>query len=84
MSLHTCCESLISAEPDITRYDTIAGDGDCGLTLKSGAEGVLELLKRSGGDEEDRLDENDAVASILAIADVIERKMDGTSGALYS
>lgn len=45
---------------------------------------MLELLKRSGGDEEDRLDENDAVASILAIADVIERKMDGTSGALYS
>lgn len=25
---------LIAAEPDITRMDSIAGDGDCGLTLK--------------------------------------------------
>jgi len=26
--------ALISAEPEITRLDTIVGDGDCGLTLK--------------------------------------------------
>lgn len=27
-------QALISAEPEITRMDSIAGDGDCGLTLK--------------------------------------------------
>jgi dihydroxyacetone kinase len=27
-------KALISAEPEITRMDSIAGDGDCGLTLK--------------------------------------------------
>lgn len=32
--------ALIAAEPEITRQDTIAGDGDAGLTLKVGAEGV--------------------------------------------
>jgi triose/dihydroxyacetone kinase / FAD-AMP lyase (cyclizing) len=34
-------EAIIQAEPEITRLDTIAGDGDCGLTLKAGAEGLL-------------------------------------------
>jgi len=27
-------KALIKAEPEITRMDSIAGDGDCGLTLK--------------------------------------------------
>jgi dihydroxyacetone kinase len=31
--------AIILAEPDITRYDDIVGDGDCGITLKRGAEG---------------------------------------------
>jgi hypothetical protein len=30
---------LISVEPDVTKYDTIVGDGDCGIGLKRGAEG---------------------------------------------
>jgi dihydroxyacetone kinase len=30
---------LIKAEPEITKYDTIVGDGDCGVGLKRGAEG---------------------------------------------
>lgn len=29
------CYALIANEPEITRMDTIAGDGDCGLTLKA-------------------------------------------------
>lgn len=32
-------EKLITAEPDVTKYDTIVGDGDCGIGLKRGAEG---------------------------------------------
>jgi hypothetical protein len=30
---------LIKSEPEITNYDTIVGDGDCGITLKRGADG---------------------------------------------
>jgi hypothetical protein len=30
---------LIRAEPEITRFDTVVGDGDCGIGLKRGAEG---------------------------------------------
>ena len=34
------CDALAAAEPDITHMDNIAGDGDCGLTLKEGATGA--------------------------------------------
>ena len=34
------CSALIDEEPEITRMDNIAGDGDCGLTLKAGATGT--------------------------------------------
>ncbi|KAJ3013248.1 Dihydroxyacetone kinase 2 [Thoreauomyces humboldtii] len=71
-------ENVIKAEAEITRYDTIAGDGDCGLTLKAGAEGVSDLFKHS------KIDKNDAVTAVLQIAAVVEKTMDGTSGALYS
>lgn len=33
-SIRNVANALISAEPEITRMDTIAGDGDAGLTLK--------------------------------------------------
>lgn len=33
-------EAVIEAEPDITRFDDVVGDGDCGTTLKRGAEGA--------------------------------------------
>jgi len=38
-TLTTALNRLIEAEPDVTRYDTIVGDGDCGIGLKRGAEG---------------------------------------------
>lgn len=34
-------QSVIAAEPEITKYDTVVGDGDCGIGLKRGAEGTL-------------------------------------------
>ena len=34
-------ERVIAAEADITKYDTVVGDGDCGIGLKRGAEGTF-------------------------------------------
>ncbi|KAF8817412.1 dihydroxyacetone kinase [Phlegmacium glaucopus] len=70
--------ALINAESEITRMDSIAGDGDCGLTLKAGAEGVLAKVK-SG-----EIKGDDLIRSIITIAQVAEEEMGGTSGALYS
>ena len=72
------CEALIAAEPKITEMDNIAGDVDCGLTLKAGAEGVLAKIS-SGAITGDNI-----VQSVIAIAQVAEEAMGGTSGALYS
>lgn len=32
-------EHVITTEPDVTRFDSVVGDGDCGIGLKRGAEG---------------------------------------------
>lgn len=31
---------VIEVEPEVTKYDTVVGDGDCGIGLKRGAEGM--------------------------------------------
>ncbi|KAJ4489890.1 Dak1 domain-containing protein [Lentinula aciculospora] len=72
------CDALIHAEPELTRMDTVAGDGDCGLTLKAGAQGVLSLLQSN------EITGHDLPAAFIAIAGVAEDKMGGTSGGLYS
>ncbi|KAF5336703.1 hypothetical protein D9758_015092 [Tetrapyrgos nigripes] len=77
-SLTSACKALIAAEPQITSYDNIAGDGDCGLTLQSGANAVLSSISSS------LISGSDVVGSIIQIAKVAEEKMGGTSGALYS
>lgn len=37
-AIKRACNALIQEEPEITRMDNIAGDGDCGLTLRDGAQ----------------------------------------------
>jgi len=32
---------MVEAEPEVSKYDTHVGDGDCGLCLKTSAEAVL-------------------------------------------
>ncbi|KAJ7731224.1 dihydroxyacetone kinase [Mycena metata] len=77
-AIKRACAAVVAAEPEITRMDTIAGDGDCGLTLKAGAQGVEKAIA------EGRIAGTDLVADVLAIAKVAETAMGGTSGALYS
>ncbi len=76
-ALTEALQQVIAAEADITKYDTVVGDGDCGVGLKRGAEAILKMLadsKLSG----------DTVADVSKIAQVVENNMDGTSGALYA
>ncbi|KAH8664136.1 Dak1 domain-containing protein [Xylariales sp. PMI_506] len=70
-------ESVIAAEPEVTRYDTVVGDGDCGIGLKRGAEEILKHLEKNPLT-------GDAVIDVSQIASVVETSMDGTSGALYA
>ena len=70
-------DQLIKAEPEVTRYDTVVGDGDCGIGLKRGAEGIKGRLS-------DISRQNDAALWLNEIISVVETDMDGTSGALYA
>jgi dihydroxyacetone kinase len=38
-AVERACSALDKAEPEITKMDTVSGDGDCGLTLQTGAYG---------------------------------------------
>ena len=44
-SVKAACQVLIDSEPLLTKYDTIVGDGDCGLTMERGAKEVLSQLE---------------------------------------
>ncbi|KAH8108337.1 dihydroxyacetone kinase [Phellopilus nigrolimitatus] len=77
-SVTKACKALAGAEPEITQMDNIAGDGDCGLTLKAGAEGVLKEIEKGN------IVGTDIIGATLAIAKQTEEQMGGTSGALYS
>ncbi|KAI0731307.1 dihydroxyacetone kinase 1 [Earliella scabrosa] len=77
-AVERACKALGDAEPEITRMDNIAGDGDCGLTLKAGGASVLKAL------QDGRISGEDVTKSVIAVAKVAEEEMGGTSGALYS
>ncbi|OAA39960.1 dihydroxyacetone kinase [Metarhizium rileyi] len=70
-------ESVIAAEPQVTRYDTIVGDGDCGIGLKRGAEAVLKHIQQAALTD-------DPLLTLTSIIPIVESAMDGTSGALYA
>ncbi|KAL9949684.1 hypothetical protein D7B24_006758 [Verticillium nonalfalfae] len=72
--LRTACEALVASEPDLTRWDTVMGDGDCGETVMTVAVSLLAALDagvaRSG-----------SVGRVLAeLEDIVESKIGGTLG----
>ncbi|RKP26031.1 dihydroxyacetone kinase 1 [Syncephalis pseudoplumigaleata] len=75
--VRAACASVIRAEPEITRLDTITGDGDCGDTLKAGANAILSALDAR------TLPTAPLHRFALGVADLLEGSMGGTSGALY-
>jgi dihydroxyacetone kinase len=68
-ALDAACRRVIEAEPEITRFDTIAGDGDCGTCLKAGAEEILQLLQ-SG-----EVDKKDLISAIATLAEGVSRRV---------
>ncbi|KAK4997253.1 hypothetical protein LTR66_003289 [Elasticomyces elasticus] len=70
------CAKVIEAEPAITEYDTIVGDGDCGYTLRDGARQILHFLSTKS-------DVSDFPDVLSELVDDLEVNMGGTSGALY-
>lgn len=68
---------LISHEQELTEWDTVVGDGDSGITMMRGANGIRH-------DMEEKYPLNDPSGVARCLASSIAHSMGGTSGALYS
>lgn len=68
-------DDLIAVEADLTKYDQAVGDGDCGTTVRKGAE----ALKKDA----DGYPCDDVASLARAIGNTIRQSMGGTSGVLY-
>ena len=75
--LTSALQRLMAAEPDVTKFDSIVGDGDCGIGLKRGAEAILKMIEQTELTD-------DALVNVSKVTRVVENTMDGTSGALYA
>lgn len=69
-------KSLGEAEADLTKYDTIVGDGDCGITMKRGATEV------EGRINDGSIPTDHPVTMFSSMADAVSDSMGGTSGIL--
>ncbi|KAH8659782.1 Dak1 domain-containing protein [Xylariales sp. PMI_506] len=76
--LQKACDAVIAAEPDLTRWDTVMGDGDCGETLKTGASALLAALAAP----ESVAAQGSVTSVLLALEDIVESKMGGTLGGI--
>ena len=43
-AIESACRAVLEIEKELTEYDTILGDGDCGHTFAAGAAGTLPLF----------------------------------------
>jgi len=93
-AIRRACEAVMEAEPELTEMDRKCGDGDCGLTLKSGATSTyLGLFQKSSAEimkgvlkrlEQGDITGEDVIQDVRVISNAVTDVMDGTSGALYS
>ena len=86
------CQKIIEIEPELTKYDQICGDGDCGLVMKAGASNIIQQLENNNNNNNaaEAASTNTATTnnnlnkdvSLLfdKIADSISQAMGGTSG----
>ncbi|WWD07286.1 dihydroxyacetone kinase [Kwoniella europaea PYCC6329] len=77
-AMKTAAENILALEPQLTKWDTIVGDGDCGETCALGAKGVLSALSKGLGSN------GDLVELFRTLTQVIDDSMGGTLGAIFS
>lgn len=63
-------------EAALTKYDTIVGDGDCGITMKRGATEVEDRINKG------TIPTDHPVTMFSSMADAVSDSMGGTSGIL--
>ncbi|KAH8826708.1 Dak1 domain-containing protein [Flagelloscypha sp. PMI_526] len=70
--------AVLNSEPDLTRWDTIVGDGDCGETCAAGSKAVLDALDKGLGAD------GELVSLLRELTEIIDDTCGGTLGAIFS
>ncbi|CAJ2507403.1 Uu.00g085890.m01.CDS01 [Anthostomella pinea] len=73
--IRSACKAAIAAEPDLTKWDMIMGDGDCGEAVQGVSEDVIAILDR--GENKD----GSIMKFLLATTDAVDN-MGGSLGAI--
>ncbi|KAL6410536.1 DAK1/DegV-like protein [Ilyonectria robusta] len=71
------CEAAIAAEPKLTEWDMVMGDGDCGEAVKGVSEAIIALLDGSSSIAAD----GSIFTALFAILQAVD-DMGGTLGAI--
>ncbi|CAA7268945.1 unnamed protein product [Cyclocybe aegerita] len=79
-ALRGACKNVLAVETELTAFDTIVGDGDCGATFARGAKALLKALDEN----QITLDSEGLGDTVQEIADLLEDSMCGTIGALFA
>ncbi|KAH8736335.1 dihydroxyacetone kinase [Ilyonectria robusta] len=75
--VRTACNALVAVEPELTKWDTEMGDGDCGETVKTGASLLLAAL------DDEKIAASGSINRVLTtLEDIVESKMGGTLGGI--
>ncbi|TIB18943.1 hypothetical protein E3P92_00343 [Wallemia ichthyophaga] len=77
-AVHSACDAVLAAEPDLTHWDTLVGDGDCGTTFSGGASAIKAALAA------DRLPLTHPAPLFYSLSLLVESSMGGTAGALFA
>jgi len=72
---HAVAAALDAAEGDLTALDTVAGDGDLGLSLARGAEAIRALPDQAWPD---------AATALTRVAGALRQAIAGSSGPFYA
>lgn len=72
------CQSAIAAEPELTEWDMVMGDGDCGEAVKGVGEAIISLL-----DDSTSIAASGSIfTALFAIIQAVD-DMGGTLGAIF-
>jgi len=75
-AIRLACERAIAAEPDLTKWDMVLGDGDCGEGVKGVSEAVVKLL-------DDGIAKSGSVLTVLHNTINAVDDMGGSLGAIF-
>ncbi|KZT18852.1 DAK1/DegV-like protein [Neolentinus lepideus HHB14362 ss-1] len=79
-AIERACARVLEGEADMTRFDTVVGDGDCGETFAAGARAVQKAME-DGALDVPSLDPSQLTRKL---GEILEDNMGGTIGALFA